>query len=222
MAKKVRIAPRKEAKQSRSKETVAALLQATAHILVRHGYDRASTNLIAKEAGVNIASLYQYFPSKEALVAAVIQQHLQAGFDLVDGALEVMMDAPVDAVVRGTVRSFFAMNATHAKLFRIFVEQIPRAPEWNPLVAFRNRFIEHLTTYLERHRAELRVEDPATAAFIATQTVEGVAAAALADRPEWLGKERFQREVADAVLAYLLRATEVRGQASDGSKRSRP
>jgi AcrR family transcriptional regulator len=204
MPKKVRIAPRKEAKQARSKETVAALLKATANILVRKGYDRASTNLIAKEAGVNIASLYQYFPSKEALVASLIQKHLQEGFELVHTTLELMTDAPVDQVVRGIVRAFYDLHAANAKLFRIFAEEIPRAPEWNPLVTFRHRFIEHISAYLERHRADLRVEDPAIAAFIATQTVEGVAAAALSARPDMLAQPRFQREVADAVLRYLL------------------
>jgi AcrR family transcriptional regulator len=34
---------------------------------MKEGCDRASTYKIAAVAGVSIASLYQYFPSKEAL-----------------------------------------------------------------------------------------------------------------------------------------------------------
>ena len=71
MASKVRVNPRKSASQERSRLTVQAILDATARILVREGFDKASTNRIAEVAGVSIGSLYQYFPSKEAIVAAL-------------------------------------------------------------------------------------------------------------------------------------------------------
>jgi AcrR family transcriptional regulator len=66
MAARTRTNPRKLASQERSRVTVDALLGATARILVKDCYDRASTNRIAHLAGVSIGSLYQYFPSKEA------------------------------------------------------------------------------------------------------------------------------------------------------------
>src|SRR6478752_8926814 len=75
MAGRLATNPRKQASQERSRATVAALVEATARILVRDGFDRASTNRIAQEAGVSIGSLYQYYPGKEALVAAVIERH---------------------------------------------------------------------------------------------------------------------------------------------------
>src|SRR6516165_7192502 len=77
MVTKPRTNPRKLASQERSRLTVEALIEATARILTKDGYDRASTNRIAEAAGVSIGSLYQYFPSKEALVAGVIDRHTQ-------------------------------------------------------------------------------------------------------------------------------------------------
>jgi len=64
-----RLSLRKTPRQDRSRATFEALLDATADILVRHGYAKLTTNRIADRAGVNIASLYQYFPGKEAIVA---------------------------------------------------------------------------------------------------------------------------------------------------------
>ena len=75
MASRLATKPRKDASQERSRATVDALVEATARILVRDGFDNASTNRIAEVAGVSVGSLYQYFPSKEALVAAVIERH---------------------------------------------------------------------------------------------------------------------------------------------------
>jgi len=75
MARRPLTKPRKTASQERSRLTVNALVESTIRVLVKEGYDRASTNKIAAVAGVSIGSLYQYFPSKEALVAAVIDRH---------------------------------------------------------------------------------------------------------------------------------------------------
>ena len=86
MARKPATKPRKNASQERSRLTVDALIEATARILVREGFDKASTNRIAEVAGVSIGSLYQYYPSKEALVAAVIVRHNQEIMRLVRGA----------------------------------------------------------------------------------------------------------------------------------------
>ncbi|HAE49181.1 MAG TPA: TetR family transcriptional regulator, partial [Tistrella mobilis] len=70
--------PRKRPVQARSRATVETILDGAAHILIRDGFDRATTTRIAEAAGVGIGSLYQYFPSKEAVVAALIDRHAAA------------------------------------------------------------------------------------------------------------------------------------------------
>ena len=54
---------------------------------MKEGYDKAYTNRIAAAAGMSIGSLYQYFPSKEALVAALIDRHTQELTQVVRDAL---------------------------------------------------------------------------------------------------------------------------------------
>src|SRR5687768_7969228 len=76
MNRQVRTTPRKRPRQARSKATVDTILEATARILVKHGFDGLTTNGVAAAAGVSIGSLYQYFPNKEALVSALIERHL--------------------------------------------------------------------------------------------------------------------------------------------------
>src|ERR1041384_4380995 len=87
MARRPLTNPRKQASQERSRATVDALVEATARILVREVFDKASTNRIAEAAGVSIGSLYQYYPSKEALVAAVIERHNRDLMQIVRAAL---------------------------------------------------------------------------------------------------------------------------------------
>lgn len=64
--------PRKSPEQSRSAETVRTILEGAARVLEAHGLDGYTTNAVAARAGVSIGSVYQYFPCKEALTAALV------------------------------------------------------------------------------------------------------------------------------------------------------
>jgi len=67
--------PRKSASQARSRQTVDVLLEATARVLIKEGYDKTTTNKIAAVAGVSIGSLYQYFPDKPAVARALAERY---------------------------------------------------------------------------------------------------------------------------------------------------
>jgi AcrR family transcriptional regulator len=66
--------PRKRPLQKRSEETVAALIEAAAQVLEADGLEGFNTNAVAAKAGVSIGSLYQYFPSKDALTIALMKR----------------------------------------------------------------------------------------------------------------------------------------------------
>jgi AcrR family transcriptional regulator len=68
--------PRKTPLQKRSAETVAVILEAAARILELFGFEGFNTNAIAERAGVSIGSLYQYFPSKDALLSGLIAREV--------------------------------------------------------------------------------------------------------------------------------------------------
>ncbi|MBC3908112.1 MULTISPECIES: TetR/AcrR family transcriptional regulator [Undibacterium] len=53
-------------------------MQAAAHILESEGLSACSTNAVARKAGVSIGSLYQYFPSKDAISRALILEQTTA------------------------------------------------------------------------------------------------------------------------------------------------
>lgn len=69
--------PRKKPGQLRSTATVAAVLEAAARILETEGFAGYTTNAVARRAGISIGSLYQYFPSKDAITKALILRESQ-------------------------------------------------------------------------------------------------------------------------------------------------
>jgi AcrR family transcriptional regulator len=206
MARQPQTSPRKAASQERSRLTVDALLEATARILVKEGYDRASTNRIARLAGVSIGSLYQYFPSKEALVAAVIDRHMQEMMAQVRAALREVARRPVEVAARELVRVMIEAHRVDPRLHRVLVEQIPRTGRLQNIEALDREAYGLVRGYLEAHREELGVADPDLAAFVCVQTVEALTHAAVLHRPEALADaavETFIDEVALLLSRYL-------------------
>lgn len=74
---KKQLNPRKKARQSRSKATVESLLSAATRILCHEGIQKFNTNYVAEVAGVSIGSLYQYYPSKEAMLAGILERYFE-------------------------------------------------------------------------------------------------------------------------------------------------
>lgn len=206
MARKPLTQPRKNASQGRSRATVEALVDATARILVRDGYDKASTNRIAEKAGVSIGSLYQYFPSKEALVAAVIDRHNQEVMRVVRAALADVAAQPVDAAVRRLVAVAIQAHQIDPRLHRVLAEQIPRTGRLQDIETFNREAHALFRAYLERHREHLRVADLDIAAFLCASTIEAVAHNAVLHRGAPLSDAETATLVEEAtrlVLGYL-------------------
>lgn len=203
MARRPLTSPRKSASQERSKATVDALLSATARVLVKEGYDRASTNKVAEAAGVSIGSLYQYFPSKEALVAAVIERHIGEMMDVVRASLVRVAMVPLAEAARELVRVMIDAHRIEPKLHRVLVEQIPRVGNLEHIESVDDEAIALVRAYLEAHRSEVDVLDLDLAAFVAVTSVEALTHAAVLRRPALLDDERFREEVANLVVRYL-------------------
>jgi len=174
VARKLHTNPRKFASQRRSRATVDALLDATARILIREGFDKASTNRIAAVAGVSVGSLYQYFPGKEALVAAVIDRHNRQVMQAVQGELAKAMDLPLNEAVRTLVAVAVEAHRIDPKLHRALAEQIPRVGRLEKVETFNRQNYALFASFLERHRDEIRPDDLGLAAFMCVTSIEAL------------------------------------------------
>jgi AcrR family transcriptional regulator len=199
----VRTQPKKQPKQSRAKATVEAILEATARVLASEGYERATTNRIACVAGVNIASLYQYFPNKDALVAALIDRHLQRISGKLTENMSSALDAPLPDALRTIVRSHVALHQARPQLEKALIEQIPRVERKHPIDAFRRAVIDMTRAWLEHRRKDLRVRDLDLAAFMMVHIIDALTQAAILERPEYLAGDRLVDEISAVLMRYL-------------------
>jgi AcrR family transcriptional regulator len=178
---------------------VDAVLDATAQVLVEVGYARCSTNRVAEAAGVSIGSLYQYFPSKEVLIQAVIERHLASLREaLMSAFAEVRSHSLRDttsALIEGVARA----HARAPELHRVILQDIPRSVRLAKLRDWEQALHRAVVMLLEQRKADLRVQDLELAAFVVVIVVEALAAASL------LYREFPQRAVFDSLQDLLLR-----------------
>lgn len=203
MTARVRTTPRKEASQDRSKQTVDAILRATARILVKEGYDRASTNKIADLAGVSIGSLYQYFPNKEAIVAALLDSHMSEMTELLIRAAAESAAWPLERAARHIIEAMIAAHRVDPELHKVFVEQLPRFGRLDRVHSLEKEGLALVRAYLQIHHAEIKVRDLDTAAFVVVHAVESLTHAAVLLHPELLESDRLIDETTAMVVRYL-------------------
>jgi AcrR family transcriptional regulator len=206
MARRPLTNPRKQASQQRSRATVDALIEATARILVREGFDKASTNRIAQEAGVSVGSLYQYYPSKEALVAAVIDRHTRELMQVVRVALAEVAALPLEQAVHKLVAVAIDAHRVDPKLHRVLAEQIPRTGRLEKIETFNRGIYALFRDYLEARKDELRPVDLGLAAFVCVTSIEALTHTAVLHRSDFLSDKAVGTLVDEAtrlVIRYL-------------------
>ncbi len=201
--RKPRTVPRKAPSQERSRATIEVILTATARILQRDGFDRASTNRIAHAAGVSVGSLYQYFPSKEALVAALVERHMDQMSAVLAEELSRIAAAPLDVAVRNMVKVMLRAHAVDPRLHKVLVEQVPRIGRLERVHEIEDHFTKLVRAYLESRKHEVRPKNLDLAAFVAVSTVEALTHAATLYHPELLATDALADEIAELVLRYL-------------------
>ncbi|MGV3624540.1 MAG: TetR/AcrR family transcriptional regulator [Archangium sp.] len=206
MAKPRADSPRKVPTQERAQATVDAILRAAAHILRGQGWDACNTNAVAKRAGVSIGSLYQYFPSKEALLFAIAEDHATRGLEILTKAVLEASARPTNIAntVRHYIRAMIAMHALDPKLHRVLVEQVPRLRGGASVV---QRSSQHAATlvrsWLETQQQHFRKVDLDVATWMLVTAVEAIAHLEVLPRPEGFDDDARVEELSRLVLGYL-------------------
>lgn len=142
--------PRKWPSQRRSRETFEALVEAATGILAERGYAGATTNHIAERAGVNIASLYEYFPGKDALVAQVADRLVRRVLARLAEDAARAGEAGEAEAVRRWLRAVLETVGRERELIAVLLYQVPYVQQLEPLRALR----EELLAFSRRLRDE--------------------------------------------------------------------
>lgn len=140
--------PRKLPAQRRSQQTFDAIVEACTQLLPLLGYAGTTTNHIAERAGVNIASLYEYFPGKDAIVAQVAERLVRRVLERLASESATILAAPEDQGVRMWIDLIHETVARERRLIAVFTFQVPYTNDLDPM----HRMSSHLLAFSERIR----------------------------------------------------------------------
>ncbi len=196
--------PRKRPRQARSRATFDAILEAGARVLVREGYDRASTNRIAEVAGVGIGSLYEFFPNKDAIFTELRRRLNEDMLAFVSRAMEEAIELPVREAVARTVELLVRAHAVNPRLHIALKDQVPDEALADQSRAVRHRLGELGMAFVRRHRDELRPRDLEFAVFVAIQATESLTLEAARFHKQAVRDGTAAREITDLVTRYLV------------------
>src|SRR3954466_3698939 len=108
-----RISSRKQPKQARSTDLVAAILEAAVQVLAKEGAQRFTAARVAEKAGVSVGSLYQYFPNKAAILFRLQSDEWRQTSELLRGILEDGTRPPLERL-RTLVHAFIRSECDEA------------------------------------------------------------------------------------------------------------
>ncbi|WP_434672224.1 TetR family transcriptional regulator [Pseudomonas sp. R1-15] len=109
------ISSRKQPKQARSTELVAAVLEAAVQVLASHGAPRFTVARVAERAGVSVGSVYQYFPNKAAILFRLQSDEWQQTTAMLRDILEDQGKPPLQRL-RDLVQAFIQSECDEAQI----------------------------------------------------------------------------------------------------------
>lgn len=207
-AHKQRLDPRKQPIQKRSKATVDDLLSAAAQVFESCGYAAGTTNRIADRAGASIGTLYQYFPSKEAIAVALLERHIaETGLRLQEWASHMAAERHgLRESLYDYVSGMLEMHSGRPRLQHILLEETPLPERVHRALIEAEHHAAETVADLLRSYPEVRHNRLEQAGFMVVQTVESLThrfAAHPDDRG--ISREGFIGELVAMLEAYLSR-----------------
>jgi len=181
---------------------VEAILQAAARVFVQVGYGRATTNRIARAAGISVGSLYQYFPSKDAVAVELLRRYRETLLQLVQRHLSGVDASTFEPAVRALLAALLRAEGIDPALHRVLIEQVLRTSARAEIIGFEEQMEGMLAGFIRGAAGGAFPRDPDVASFVLVRAVLGAVHAAVVDRPSVNGPALVD-EVTRLVVRFL-------------------
>lgn len=196
------LTPRKAPVQARSAATIDALHVAAIQVLTREGLGRCTTTRIAERAGISVGSLYQYYPNRDALLAAVLERHLDGITSAVEKACSEQRGRPVSQMASALVTAFVTAKLRDSRESKALYAVAEGRGGARLVARMYKRMVAAVATMLA-DAPDARFDDPTMTATIALGALVGPVRALLEGHLPAEYEARLERQLIVLLTAFL-------------------
>lgn len=199
--------------QERAERTIETLFQATAQIIENDGEAALTTNKIAAKAGFSVGTLYQYFPSKEAILLAMISRERERVQHLLSELLsksELLTPDPralMADLIHALVESFAAGRNSRRAMIRLAWHM----DHHDEITSHMRQASERISVALARISARAngspgqpKLRTHPAALFVASRAVMGAIRSVSLEKSALLGSPEFEEELLRVAWGLLV------------------
>lgn len=198
---------RKQPRQSRSLVLVGALREACLDILENEGRDALTVHAIADRAGVGASSIYEYYPTLEALVTEVFGA---IKLELRNSALERLTSLPQGATLSDGIGTILQVAIELLDRWsKVDPEFFAKFTRYDELVRLDLILTEKtlaatvIDSLFTRFEGEITVQDQEKARFFLHQSLLALMRATALLRSDYLQQESTRQMLGRMLLALL-------------------
>ena len=183
---------------------VETIIEATARVLIKNGYAKTNTNLIAERAGISVGSIYQYFPNKDALVVALHERHLQQMHQVIDESLSGPKKTTPRKYITTIVRALLTAHLIEPDLHKILEQELHFLTTANTESHSEKKIFSVLRRLLEEIRTQITPTNLDLAVWVVKQIVVSMVHAVVIEQPKQFSVDEMEQAITDTVMGYLL------------------
>jgi AcrR family transcriptional regulator len=189
--------------QGRSRQTVDALVEATARTIAERGWQATTTNHIAVRAGVSVGSLYQYFDSREDLLAALAEREQRTFMERLDAAIPGVLESDPRAGIRALLEIAFQECEREEALFAELANHWRASGAGEFADTLDTHMLEALRLFLARFYDVYQPIDAPTVSFMLTNSAVMVITRFFSARPKGVSRDKLLDEMTELYAGYF-------------------
>jgi AcrR family transcriptional regulator len=210
------VEPRKEPKQERSRQTYQVILQGAAKIIRKFGVHKFSTNKVAEESGVSIGSLYQYFPSKEAVIAALIDQTFEHEYGRLRTRLSEMTPSlGAREVITQIFSHYYKVDSEELTYRKVMIGAVSMVDKNGEALRFHRAMAQLIMDFMGEHYQVVKDgRDQETTLFIVQYMLRATALSSIDENIEKINVDQLVEELTETLMNFIKVPAEYRERVS--------
>lgn len=185
--------------QERSRQTVATILDACSRLLISEGFYAITTDKIAKEAGVSIGSLYQFFGNKESVVQAVVKNIIEEDKRIISERMRSISPLPPEQRLKGMIEAAIETIRRNSELRA----KLTTIQYYVADAAYISEFIRFYQDVVRYNLPQIPGRDMDKVSYLVVNSFIGLVNTMSMDRPDAIHDAGIVKEITQMFFKYL-------------------